>query len=113
MQQTKMTLQELMDSVEARLVELNYAPKTIYAFRCCWWDILSYAEEKNEKCFSIELGEKYLLERRGIDAIPVIDKKGCLQDLLFRHEEPQQNQCFGNYSIFLSSRYNNFGRNRF
>ena len=36
-----------------------------------------------------------IMERRGIDAIPVIDKKGCLQDLLFRHEEPQQNQCFG------------------
>ena len=34
MQQTKMTLQELMDAAEARLVELNYAPQTIYVFRC-------------------------------------------------------------------------------
>ena len=48
MQQTKMTLQELMDAAEARLVELNYAPQTIYVFRCYWRDLLSYAEEKNE-----------------------------------------------------------------
>ena len=44
MQQTKMTLQELMDAAEARLVELNYAPQTIYVFRCYWRDLLSYAE---------------------------------------------------------------------
>ena len=69
MQQTKMTLQELMDAAEARLVELNYAHQTIYVFRCYWRDLLSYAEEKNEKYFSVELGEKYLLERRGIDVL--------------------------------------------
>ena len=69
MQQAKMTLQELMDAAEARLVELNYAPQTIYVFRCYWRDLLSYAEEKNEKYFSVELGEKYLLERRGIDVL--------------------------------------------
>lgn len=69
MQQTKMTLQELMDAAEARLVELNYSPQTIYAYRCSWRDFLSYAEEQNEKFFSVKLGEKYLLERRGIDVL--------------------------------------------
>ena len=69
MQQTKMSLQELMDAAEARLVELNYAHQTIYVFRCYWRDLLSYAEEKNENYFSVELGEKYLLERRGIDVL--------------------------------------------
>lgn len=69
MQQTKMTLQELIDTAEARLVELNYSPNTTYIFHRCWLDLLAYAEERNEKNFSVELGEKYLLERRGIDVL--------------------------------------------
>ena len=79
MQQTKMTLQELMDAAEARLVELNYAPQTIYVFRCYWRDLLSYAEEKNEKYFSVELGEKYLLEfdTGGFESLHcTVDKQG-------------------------------------
>ena len=43
--------------------------KAIYDFHRCWLDLLSYAEERNEKYFSVELGEKYLLERRGIDVL--------------------------------------------
>lgn len=69
MQQTKMTLQELIDTAEARLADLNYSQKAIYDFHRCWLDLLSYAEERNEKYFSVELGEKYLLERRGIDVL--------------------------------------------
>ena len=69
MQQTKMTLQELIDTAETRLVELNYSPNSIYIFHRCWHDLLAYAEERNEKYFSVELGEKYLLERRGIDVL--------------------------------------------
>ena len=69
MQQTKMTLQELIDTAEARLADLNYSSKSIYDFHRCWLDLLSYAEERNEKYFSVELGEMYLLERRGIDVL--------------------------------------------
>ena len=36
-----------------------------------------------------------MMEQRGIDAIPVIDEKGMLQDLLFRHEAPKKNKCAG------------------
>ena len=49
MQQTKMTLQELIDTAEARLVELNYSPNTTYIFHRCWLDLLAYAEERNEE----------------------------------------------------------------
>lgn len=69
MQQTKMTLQELIDTAEAKLADLNYSQKAIYDFHRCWLDLLSYAEERNEKYFSVELGEKYLLERRGIEVL--------------------------------------------
>lgn len=73
MEQSKKTLQELMAATETRLVELNYSPKTIYDICRCWRDLLAYAKEKNEEYFSVELGEKYLLERRGIDVL--VDEK--------------------------------------
>lgn len=36
-----------------------------------------------------------LMAQRGIDAVPVIDQDGRLQDLLFRHEAPKKNKCAG------------------
>lgn len=33
-----------------------------------------------------------LMEQLGIDAVPVLDEKGRLKDLLFRHEEPKQSE---------------------
>ena len=36
-----------------------------------------------------------MMEQKGIDAIPVIDENGMLQDLLFRHETPKKNRCTG------------------
>lgn len=45
---------------------------------------------KNKVCEAADM-----MERRGIDAIPVIDENGRLQDLLFRHEAPERNKCIG------------------
>lgn len=36
-----------------------------------------------------------MMEQRGIDAIPVVDENGMLQDLLFRHETPKKNKSTG------------------
>ena len=60
-------LASLIETVDAELQRLNYSETCIVGFRCRWRELLKYAREKGEEFFTVALGEKFLLERYGID----------------------------------------------
>ena len=73
MSKEKMPLSQLIESTDRRLQEMNYSLPAMYSYRRCWKELIQYAEERNIVYFSAELGEKYLLEKRGINVY--VDEK--------------------------------------
>lgn len=67
MENTKVLLPELVQTVKARLQELQYRPETIYGFSCYWKKLLEYADERQAKHFTVTLGEDFLREVCHID----------------------------------------------
>ena len=61
------SLCQLIEVTDKQLHEMNYSQAVIYSYRRCWRELIEYAEERNVTYYSVELGEKYLLEKRGID----------------------------------------------
>jgi len=63
----QMTIRELADAVIAELKRLGYKQYTIHNYEKIYVDLIRYVDEKHEAEYSIEFGEKYLREVRGID----------------------------------------------
>jgi len=62
-----MNIRELVDSVIAELIRLGYKQNTIHNYEKMYADLIRYADEEHVIEYSIEFGEKYLREERGID----------------------------------------------
>lgn len=63
----QLQLQNLMEEVEKRMRHMKYGEGTIQNYWSRWKDLLRYAEEKGVEFFTVEFGEKYLLEKCSID----------------------------------------------
>jgi len=63
----QLTIKELVDAVIAELRRLGYKRFTIYSYEKICTDLIRYADEQHTTEYTIELGEKYLREVRGID----------------------------------------------
>ena len=63
----QMTIRELAHAVMAELKQLGYKQHTIYTYEKIYVDLIQYADENHVAWYSIEFGEKYLREVRGID----------------------------------------------
>jgi len=68
----KRTIRELADAVIAELKRLGYKQSTIHNYEKIYMDFIRYADEKHVTVYSIEFGEKYLREVRGIDIFYVV-----------------------------------------
>lgn len=67
MENTKIPLPELIETVKARLRELQYRPETIKGFSRYWKELLEYAGEHQAQYFTVTLGEDFLKEVCHID----------------------------------------------
>ena len=63
----RMTIRELVDAVIAELRRLGYKQSTIHGYEKICADLIRYADENHVTKYSLDLGEKYLKEVRGID----------------------------------------------
>lgn len=63
----QMTIRELVDAVITELRRYGYKKSTIHNYEKMYADLIRYANEKHVTEYSIEFGEKYLKEERGID----------------------------------------------
>lgn len=64
---TQLRLPELIAEVEQKLISLNYSPSTVASYRRRWMDLLDFAEKTETECFTVKFGERYLLERCGVN----------------------------------------------
>ena len=67
MENAKILLPELIETVKIRLQELQYRPETIYGFTRYWKKLLEYADEHQTKYFTVTLGEDFLRDVCHID----------------------------------------------
>jgi len=63
----RMSIRELTNAVIAELRRLGYAQSTIHNYEKVCDDLIRYAEEEHVTEHSLEFGQKYLREVRGID----------------------------------------------
>ena len=68
----KMTIKELVHAVIAELRRLGYKQSTIHCYEKTCEDIVRYADEQHTTEYTIEFGEKYLREVRGIDLFRIV-----------------------------------------
>lgn len=67
MENAKVPLPELIETVETRLRDLQYHPTTINEFSFYWKKLLEYAGDRQAEYFTITLGENFLREVCHID----------------------------------------------
>ena len=67
----QMTIKELVLAVIAELKRLGYKQSTIHCYEKIFADLVRYADEQHTTEYTIEFGEKYLREVRGIDLFRV------------------------------------------
>lgn len=67
MENAKVPLSELIETVKTRLQELQYRPQTIYGFSCYWKKLCEYAAVRHDEYFTVALGEDFLREVCHID----------------------------------------------
>lgn len=63
----QLSIKELVDAVIGELRRLGYKKSTIHSYERICADLIRYADEQHRTEYTIELGEKYLREVRGID----------------------------------------------
>ena len=63
----QLSIKELVDAVIGELRRLGYKKSTIHSYEKICADLIRYADEQHRTEYTIELGEKYLREVRGID----------------------------------------------
>jgi integrase/recombinase XerD len=61
--ETTISIGELVAKVLAELERLNYSYNSLCGFRAFYKRVIAFAEERKERCFSEELGKKFLSEK--------------------------------------------------
>ena len=63
----QMTIRELVNAVIAELIQLGYKRPTIHSYEKIYADLIRFADEQHATEYTIDFGEMYLKEVRGID----------------------------------------------